>query len=95
MIRQRFFGVSGKPWETQDLDFARIDVEPAGDDQVLAATADGEIAVLAQRALVAGAKVAVGRERLRRLVGQLPVARKVQSAPTAQLGRSLAPERVR
>ena len=56
------------------LDFLRIDVEAAGDDEVLRAADDAQIAVRQQLAHVAGAEVAVGGELLARLLRHAPVA---------------------
>jgi hypothetical protein len=44
------------------LDFLRIDVEAAGDDQILAPTDDAQIAVLVELAEVAGDEEAVRAE---------------------------------
>ena len=58
------------------LDLARVDVQPAADDQLLAAAGDLEAPVVGvEPAEVAGAEPAVGGERLRRGLGALPVAR--------------------
>src|SRR4051794_18723972 len=57
------------------LDLARIDVEPAADDELLRAPGDLEAAVpVVDPAEVAGAKPAVAGQRLGRRVGAVPVA---------------------
>ena len=56
------------------LDFLRIDVEAAGDDQVLGAADDGDVAVGIAPAHVAGLEPAVGGEFLGGLFRHLPVA---------------------
>src|SRR3954454_8400173 len=60
-----------------DLDLARVDVETAADDELLAAPRDLEAAVLrVETAEVAGPEPAVPRQRLRRRVRAAPVAGK-------------------
>ena len=56
------------------LDFLGIDVEAAGDDQVLRAADDADVAVREDLAHVAGAEPAVGRELLACLLGHPPIA---------------------
>src|SRR5581483_7653847 len=58
------------------LDLLRIDVEPAGDDQVLRAADDLNITLRGPHAHVAGAKVSVGSEFLPGLVRHAPIAGK-------------------
>ena len=55
------------------LDLRRIDVEAGGDDHVLQAVADREVAVVVAHADVAGVKPAV-TDRLRGVLGTVPVA---------------------
>ncbi len=58
------------------LDFLRVDVEAAGDDQVLRAADDADVAIGEDLAHVAGAKPPVGGEFLARLLRHAPVAGK-------------------
>ena len=55
------------------LDFLRVDIEPPGDDEILAATHDMHIAALVDLAEIAGDEEAVGPELRRRLLGHAPV----------------------
>ena len=56
------------------LHLLRIDVEPAGDHQILCAPDDGHIAVAVHEPQIAGDEEAVGTKLLRRLRGHLPIA---------------------
>ena len=58
----------------QALDLFRIDVEAAGDDQVLFTTDDGDIAVGVDHRHVAGDEPAVRAQLFRRFLGHLPIA---------------------
>src|SRR4051794_9523904 len=66
------------------LDHLRIDVEPAGDDHVLLAVDQVEIAVAVHVADVAGEKT-VADERLRRFLRPVPVTLGDVRAPDADL----------
>ena len=57
-----------------ELHLARVDVEAAGDDQLLEPASNGERSVLADLPDVAGLEEAVRSEGLRRRVGVSPVA---------------------
>src|SRR5690606_1633093 len=63
------------------LHLLRIDVEAAGDDQVLAAADDVDVAVGVDHAQVAGDEVAVGAELGGGLLGLAPVAGEDVGAP--------------
>src|SRR5205823_1425066 len=56
------------------FDLAGVDVVAAGDDQLAGAPGDGEVAVGAAPAEVAGVEPAISVERLGGRLGELPVA---------------------
>src|SRR5690606_7163615 len=70
---QRAFGHPGHFVDVA-LDFGRVHVVAAADDQVLAAAHDAHVVALVYPAHVAGLEPAVGRELLGRFLGHAPVA---------------------